>query len=157
METVIRPLKPTEYALLRDFLYLAIYIPEGVEPPPRSILEQPDLQVYLKDFGSFPHDRALLAVCGGVPAGLVWTRIMDDYGHLDDDTPSLAISVQPQYRGQGIGTSLMQAMLDLLREAGVRQTSLSVQTANPAMRLYRRMGYVTLREHGGEALMVCKL
>ncbi len=154
MEYTISPMQPSEYALLRDFLYLAIYVPEGIAPPPESILNEPELQVYLADFGISPHDRALLAVCGGQPAGAVWTRIMDDYGHLDDETPSLAIAVQKQYRGQGIGTALMRAMLSLLREAGYRQTSLSVQTANPALHLYRRLGYVPVREHNGEMLMV---
>lgn len=32
--------------------------------------------------------------------GAVWTRIMDDYGHVDDDTPSFAISLYKEYRGQ---------------------------------------------------------
>ena len=44
----------------------------------------------------------------GKVIGAVWTRIMNDYGHVDDDTPSFAISLYKEYRGQGIGTCLMK-------------------------------------------------
>ena len=29
---------------------------------------------------------------------------MSDYGHIDDDTPSFAISLYKEYCGRGIGT-----------------------------------------------------
>ena len=38
-----RELKPSEYGLLKDFLYEAIYVPEGLESPDRSIIELPEL------------------------------------------------------------------------------------------------------------------
>ena len=154
MQTVIRPLKPTEIPLLRDFLYEAIFLPEGVEPPPKSIIEQPDLRVYYEEFGQSPHDRALAAEVGGKIIGMVWTRIMHDYGHIDDETPSFAIALYKEYRGQGIGTRLMQEMLTLLQNAGYAKCSLSVQKANPAARLYRRLGFETVEETDEEYLMI---
>ena len=42
----IRKIREDEYNLLDDFIYEAIFIPDGVEPPPKSIIYQPDLQVY---------------------------------------------------------------------------------------------------------------
>ena len=33
---IIRPLHPNEYHLLKEFLYEAIYIPEGVKPPAKE-------------------------------------------------------------------------------------------------------------------------
>ena len=39
MNYYIRPIQPTETPLLKDFLYEAIFIPEGVAAPPRSIFE----------------------------------------------------------------------------------------------------------------------
>lgn len=45
-------IRKDEVVLLKDFLYEAIYIPEDVTPPPRSILDQPELRVYIDDFGS---------------------------------------------------------------------------------------------------------
>ncbi len=37
MEYHIRIIKNTEYELLNEFLYEAIFIPEGIQPPPKSI------------------------------------------------------------------------------------------------------------------------
>ena len=42
IDTVIRKIRPEEYGLLREFLYQAIYLPEGAEPPPRSVVDLPD-------------------------------------------------------------------------------------------------------------------
>ena len=64
--------------------------------------------------------------------GAVWSRIMKDYGHIGDDTPSLAISLYQEYRNRGIGTALLQQMILLLRKAGYQKVSLSVQKANYA-------------------------
>lgn len=48
---MIRPLYPEEIHLLRDFLYEAIFIPEGVEPPSRDVVDLPELRLYVEDFG----------------------------------------------------------------------------------------------------------
>ncbi|MDE7061830.1 MAG: MmcQ/YjbR family DNA-binding protein, partial [Lachnospiraceae bacterium] len=50
-ECNIRCLKREEYSLLEGFLYDAIYIPEGVAAPPKEIIYQPELAVYIEDFG----------------------------------------------------------------------------------------------------------
>ena len=60
MEYIIREIKEAEYPLLKDFLYEAIFVPEGVEPPPKSIVNTPELQVYIEDFGASVHDKALI-------------------------------------------------------------------------------------------------
>lgn len=154
MNYIIREAEPTEYPLLDDFLYEAIFIPEGVKAPPRSIISSPELQVYVTDFGAQKHDRALLAETDGKIVGAVWVRIMNDYGHIDDRTPSLAISLYKEYRGLGIGTALMKKMLSMLKHAGYEQTSLSVQKANYAVNMYRKLGYEIVKENEEEYIMV---
>ena len=52
----IREMSQNEYELLNDFLYEAIFIPEGVQPPPKSIIDTPELQVYIADFGKKKDD-----------------------------------------------------------------------------------------------------
>ena len=47
MDYVIRELRKEEYRLLDNFLYEAIYIPDGIEPPPKSIIDCPELQEYI--------------------------------------------------------------------------------------------------------------
>ena len=43
MDYVIREMRNEEFGLLGDFLYEAIYIPDGIEPPPKSVIECPEL------------------------------------------------------------------------------------------------------------------
>lgn len=154
MNTIIREIRPEEHNLLREFLYQAIYLPEGVEPPPRSVVDLPELQVYLADFDTRPGDRCLVAEAAGKVVGAAWCRIMADYGHIDNDTPSLAISLLPEYRGLGVGARLLNALLLLLQENGYRRASLSVQKENPALRLYQRTGFRIVAERGTEYLML---
>ena len=154
---VIRKLQPEEVELLKDFLYEAIFIPEGVSPPARDIVERPELRLYYEGFGNAPADHCLAAEADGHVVGAVWTRIMNDYGHVDDETPSFAISLIPEYRGQGIGTRLMREMLSLLKEQGYRKASLAVQKANYAVRMYRNVGFEIIDENDEEYIMVCRL
>ena len=108
---IIRSLQVNETSLLRDFLYEAIFVPEGMNAPPRNVVDLPELQVYIQDFGSRIGDYSLVAESFGRVLGAVWVRLMNDYGHVDDQTPSLAISLYAAYRGKGIGTELLRAML----------------------------------------------
>ena len=157
MNYQIRPIQPTEIPLLKDFLYEAIFIPEGVAAPPRDILDDDSLQVYIRDFGQLPDDRCLVAESDGKIVGAIWSRIMNDYGHIADDVPSLAISLYKEYRNQGIGTDLLHQMLDQLRADEYKSVSLSVQKANYAMRMYQKAGFNVISEDTEEALMQCLL
>ena len=157
MNYKIREIRASEYAILSDFLYEAIFIPDGVQAPQKSIIEQPELQVYIKDFGKRRDDHCLVAEYDGKIIGAVWVRIMDDYGHIDDNTPSFAISLYPNYRNQGIGTALMTEMLSLLRSKNYKQASLAVQKANYAVKMYRKVGFEAVGENDEEYIMLCKL
>ena len=86
-------MRKEEYSLLSDFLYEAIYIPDGTAAPPKSVITCPELQVYIADFGNSKHDKALIVEVDGNIVGAIWARIMNDYGHIDENTPSLAMSV----------------------------------------------------------------
>ena len=125
---VIRSLHKGETNLLKDFLYEAIFIAKGAEPPARDIIEKLELRVYT-----------------------------DDYGHVDDETPSFAISLYKEYRGQGIGSQLMVKMLELLKWQGYERASLAVQKANYAVKMYKKVGFKTVEENAEEYIMVCEL
>jgi len=157
MKYDIRPMREEEYPLLRDFLYEAIFIPEGVEPPPRSIIDLPELQVYICNFGNESADCCFVADAGGRVVGAVWTRIMQDYGHIADDVPSLAISLYKDFRSMGIGTALMRRMLEHLREKGFARASLAVQKANFAVKLYENVGFKIIDENAEEYVMLCEI
>lgn len=125
--------------------------------PDKSIIRIPELQIYMKDFGKNKGDAALAAEVEDRIVGVVWARIMKDYGHVDDETPSLAISLYKKYRGLGIGTQLMEKMLHLLKKRGYKKVSLSVQKTNYAVKLYEKTGFRIVDENQEEYIMVCKL
>ena len=155
---IIRSLQRGEIARLKHFLYKAIFIPEGGNPPAKNIVEQPQMRVYTDGFGTRKGDNCLVADSGGQAVGAVWTRIMDDYGHIDDDTPSFAISLDKEYRGKGIGTELMKRMLGLLKAQGYTKSSLAVQKTNTAaVKMYGRVGFETVSEKESEYIMLCRL
>ncbi len=154
MDVTIRKIQRREYPLLDIFLYEAIFVPEGIEPPPKTIIASPELQVYVEDFGKSRHDWGLVAEIDSRIVGAVWTRIMNDYGHIDDETPSLAISLYKEYRGFGIGTAMMKEILTLLKSHGYSRVSLSVQKANYAAKMYLKIGFETVRENEEEYIMV---
>ena len=156
MDYKIREIKKSEHSVLSDFLYEAIFIPKGMEKPPKSIIEQPELQVYIADFGK-ANDWCLVAEVKEKILGAVWVRIMNDHGHIDDETPSLAISLYEEYRNLGLGTTLMREMLQFLKDKGYKQTSLSVQKANYAVNMYRKVGFEVAKENETEYIMICQL
>ncbi|MBQ8248198.1 MAG: GNAT family N-acetyltransferase [Lachnospiraceae bacterium] len=157
MDYSIRKIKPAEYEILNDFLYEAIFIPEGVQAPPKDIIEQPELQVYVKDFGKKKDDICFVAEAEGKIVGAVWVRVMNDYGHVEEDVPSFAISLFKEYRGYGIGTGLMIRMLEELKVNGYQKASLAVQKANYAVRMYQKVGFKIIDENEEEFIMVCNL
>nr|WP_256755098.1 GNAT family N-acetyltransferase [Bifidobacterium longum] len=125
--------------------------------PPKSIINCPELQEYVFEFGKRKDDRALVAEVQGNVIGAIWVRIMNDYGHIDNDTPSLAMSVFQKYRGQGIGTSLLQQLLLVEKSFGYSKISLSVQKNNYAVKMYKKAGFLVVDENSEEYIMTINL
>ena len=112
---------------------------------------------YVFEFGKRKDDRALVAEVQGNVIGAIWVRIMNDYGHIDNDTPSLAMSVFQKYRGQGIGTSLLQQLLLVEKSFGYSKISLSVQKNNYAVKMYKKAGFLVVDENSEEYIMTINL
>ena len=143
--------------MLNDFLYEAIYVPEGKPIPPKSVINLPELQVYVADFGKQKDDICFFAEVNGMAVGAVWVRVMNDYGHIEDGVPSFAISLFKEYRGYGIGTAMMKKMICELKQRGYEKASLSVQKANYAVKMYKDVGFEIIAEKEEEYVMVCQL
>ena len=152
----IKEIEKPDYHILEDFLYWAIFVPPGAQPPERSVIFNPDVFIYIDNFGG-ENDCGVFAEADGKAVGAAWTRIIPAYGHIDDKTPELAISVLPKYRSKGVGAALMERLFELLSERGYEQTSLAVQKENPAVDFYTRLGYEIICEKPEEYLMVKKL
>ena len=158
---IIREILPAEIHKLEDMLYEAIYQPDEYNLIPRSVLEVPEVNAYIKDFGKDLDDYCLVADFEGDIVGAVWVRIISEdvkgYGYVDKQTPEFAISLFKEFRGQGVGTRLMEEMINYLSRTGYKQTSLSVQKDNYASKLYTKMGFEVIKENNEDYLMLLDL
>lgn len=159
MNIKIRPICINEIPVLKDFLYEAIFQKDENNLIRRSVIEQPEIKVFIENFGR-KDDNCLVAVDGDKIVGAVWTRILSGtvkgFGNIDSQTPEFAISLYKEYRGKGIGTRLMLAMLQLLKEKGYAKTSLAVQKDNYAVKMYQNVGFSIIDENEEEYIMVCE-
>ena len=81
----IRKLRQKEIHILDDFLYEAIFIPEGTKAPPKEIIKEPELQVYVADFGEKKDDICYVAEISGKIAGAVWCRILRSSDNVESE------------------------------------------------------------------------
>lgn len=147
----IRPILLTDEPFLWKMLYHALYVPEGEPPFPRDIVEQLEISRYVRAWGQ-PDDAGLIACDDETPLGAVWIRRMQAYGFVDADTPELSIAILPAYRGQGIGTRLMNELFASL-QGRYAALSLSVSKENPALRLYERLGFEIVQDKESSVTM----
>jgi ribosomal protein S18 acetylase RimI-like enzyme len=157
MDCRIRPATPHDEPLLWEMLYLALFVPPGSPPLLPEVVHSPDLARYVRRWGR-EHDLGAVALhpTQGEPIGAAWLRLWppDDrgYGYCDGETPELSMAVVPAYRGQGVGSRLLEYLLRAADEQH-RAVSLSVSVDNPALRLYRRFGFVVVGECGRSLTM----
>ena len=114
-----------------------------------SAKQHPDAARYAQNWGR-PGDMGWVAFSGSQPVGAAWLRLWAEldpqiggdrgFGHISDDIPELGIAVVPSDRGKGVGTQLLARTLASAQER-FHAVSLSVLAENPAVRLYRRMGF----------------
>jgi len=156
-----RPARREDEPVLRDMLYQAIFVPVGEAPPPRDLVFRPELARYVQGWGQ-PGDLGVIAFDSetGIPTGAAWLRLFSDqapgYGYVDERTPELSIAVVPEQRSRGIGSELLARLL-AAAQGQYTAISLSVSTANPAYRLYRRFGFEQVAKSGESLTMVKKL
>lgn len=96
---------------------------------------------------------------GNVPAGGTWivwgTQDNHGYGFVEESIPELCIAVEARFKGQGIGTALLDAATELARTLGAPGISLSVERSNErAHRLYQHVGFEPAGERDGHFILV---
>ena len=87
MEYLIREMHVSEYPLLREFLYQAIYQRDQEKSIPRTIIDDPNIAVYIQDFGKYQTDFCLCTQLGDKIVGAVWVRNIAGFAAIDDQTP----------------------------------------------------------------------
>jgi len=90
--------------------------------------------------------------------GAAWVRLLPEsdpgYGFVDAATPELCMGVVPAWRGRGVGSRLLQVLIEDARERGLTSLSLSVEPDNFARRLYERVGFRQVDEVSGSLTML---
>jgi ribosomal protein S18 acetylase RimI-like enzyme len=134
-------------------------------PPFRSladVLGDPASAAYLDGWGR-PGDAGVVAEDGGGrPIGAAWYRLFPasepGHGYVDAATPEMAIAVDAEHRGRGIGAALMDALAGRALAAGLCALSLSVALANSrAIALYERHGFRRVAVEGRSLTMRARL
>jgi GNAT superfamily N-acetyltransferase len=152
----IRQLTTADEPFLWEMLYLSLFVPKGVPPFPRDILQEPAISRYVEGW-SRSDDCGFLALDCEKPIGAAWLRGLwkenKGYGYFDDQTPELSMALLPEYRGQGIGSKLLAQIVELAQNR-YPALSLSVSVKNPARRLYERFGFLVVKQIEGSLIMV---
>ena len=149
MEYSIRPVTRDDISFLWDMLYYAAHMSEDGAVSSQAARDDPRLIMWVDDWGR-PGDRGAVAFDPGKSCklGAAWLRLLPrgfSTGYHDDETPELAIAVLPECTGQGIGSALLDALIDTVRTV-VPAIVLTVRSGNPARRLYERHGFVVIDE-----------
>ncbi len=157
---VIRPVQPDDLPFLWDMGWEATAVDPGMRAMGReAAFAMPQIRKYLDGWGR-PGDAGVVALDEGFAVGAAWYRLFTadepGYGFVDERTPELAIAVVPSRRGRGFGDDLLRALLRRARDEGYEQVSLSVERNNPALKLYERHGFRTVREVGNTFTMVAR-
>jgi GNAT superfamily N-acetyltransferase len=154
---LIRNLRPQEASFLKEMLFKAIFVPPGEPALPASICDHPDLLKYHQNWGQ-EGDFALLALVEKQAVGAAWYRLHSPenagYGFVAANIPEINIALMPAYRGQGIGSALLDVLIKSAQEDGFPALSLSVDLRNPAKHLYLRKGFVERETQGDSMKMV---
>lgn len=158
---IIREIKESEVCFLQDMLYQAIFVEEGQPKLSKSITEAPSLSKYITDFGVNKYDICLVALENEKLIGAVWGRLFSEknkgYGFLDSETPELSIAINKQCRGIGIGTKLIEGIIDVYQTLQVKSISLSVDKKNRAFALYKKLGFSIAAETNKSVVMRKKI
>ena len=144
MEIALRNVQSDEETLVFSFLVLAARMPEGSEPIQKA-LSDPALNKYWRGWGR-PGDTGIVAEdrSTGMAVGCAWLRLFtkEQAGEsfFGDQIPELAMSVVPEFRGNGIGAMTLRRLTKEVR-LHFPGLVLSVRKDNPAVRLYERLSF----------------
>lgn len=138
----------------------AFWRPDEPSGSVTEALRQPQLAHYVADWPRVG-DLGVIALNEQQPVGAAWVRLLPEsdpgYGFVDAATPELSMGVVRAWRGHGVGSRLLDALIAAAREQGLASLSLSVEPDNHARRLYERVGFQQVDEVSGSLTMFLRL
>jgi len=140
-----------------------LFVPTGGRPFPRELVNEPILSKAYKNWGRYG-DIGFVALNDKTKAiiGAAWVRLYKEsdpsFGFIDEKTPEMVISVKRKYHCKSIGTQLLENLIQTLKENGFIAISLSVDHRNPALKLYKRLGFEIIKNAEDESpVMLLKI
>ena len=143
-DVTLRSVEPNESTLIFAFLTIAARMAEPEEPIQKALTDD-ELVKYWQGWGR-EGDFGIVAESAnlGFPVCCAWVRVIPReaaaYGFVAEGIPELGIGTIAGARGRGVGTIVLQRLLDECR-ARYPGVCLSVRKSNPAVRLYERLGF----------------
>jgi ribosomal protein S18 acetylase RimI-like enzyme len=156
-QTKLRAAGHGDEPFLRKMMYeAAAWNPDWPREEVIEALSTPILARYV-DGWRRPGDAGVIAELEGEAIGAAWYRLFTaeepGYGFVDQRTPELGLAVVPLHRRRGVGTALLEALIERAREEGYPALSLSVEPSNRSRRMYERVGFEKVGEFGGSWTM----
>ena len=159
-EIEIREMRIEDQDFITEMLYQAIHVKEGDMAPSRNVLEEPKLKKYYAnigkstDVGYIAYDKKTRENIGAI-----WLRLFLNenrgWGYVADNIPELSMAVCNEYRGMKIGTLLIEHLLEKTIEI-YPSISLSVDSTNKALALYKRYGFKEIGKDNDSITMLLK-
>jgi GNAT superfamily N-acetyltransferase len=149
-QLIIRPIQSEDIPFLWDMLYEAVAVSGSMRALGKEkALSLPVNRKYVEGWGR-PGDTGVLALDEVQrPLGAAWYRLHPasnpGYGFISPTIPELTIAIRDDVRGQGIGSALLRALIELALRDGYSALSLSVDRNNPALHLYEQFGFQDAR------------
>ncbi len=158
----LRYARASDEPFLWDMLYFAAHMNQDGSGNSDDAKGDGLLAKYVEGWGRDGDLGVIAEDAYGQPIGAAWLRVMSlaerGYPLVPEDFPEIAIAVDPNHTGGGLGGALLAALLDKAQThfSGV---VLSVRDDNPAIRLYERFGFdvvdaVTNRVGGRSFVMI---
>jgi ribosomal protein S18 acetylase RimI-like enzyme len=155
----VRAATDDDVTFLGRMLYeAATWRADSPRPSRSDVLNRAEIAVYLGGWGRTGDTATVAEDDGGRPLGAAWYRLFSEaehgFGFVSAEIPEISIGVERDARGRGVGTSLLDALIERAKAQRVGALSLSVEHDNPAVRLYERAGFHILGRAGGALTML---
>lgn len=161
MTLTVRAAAASDADFLAEMLVAAAFWrPDGPTGRVTDVFSHPQLAHYV---AGWPRsgDFGLVALSDQQPVGAAWARVLPEsdpgYGFVDGDIPEVSMAVVQAWRGRGVGTRLLHALIANARDQELRSLSLSVEPDNYARSLYERAGFRQVDQVGGSWTMLLRL
>ncbi|WP_345991599.1 GNAT family N-acetyltransferase [Sulfurimonas sp. HSL-1716] len=141
MQTELYFLRSSEQKIASDMLYFAYRLDELG----KTFQDFPELGKFTEHYGLTSRDLGIYLLKGHKIAGAAWIRLLDTL-------PVLTIAVKPEFRGEGLGSMMLEQLL-LEAAAKFEQIFVDVLKESPAVKFYERFGFTPLEGSDTKSLV----